>query len=380
MATGLVLSFRYGATEEKSIFEHLSAQSGLIRGSNFSYLHRGGASFIFLLALLHMARAFFQKSFFFRPLAWLRGVGLLIRCMAAAFLGYVLVFGQIRFWAALVITSILTVIPTIGESLRGLLWGGFSVGGRTLRRFYTLHFLVPLFALLLRGGHLGLLHSSGRTSPTKHRLKSKTAFHPHFTSKDCVSLLMSIWVVLSLSFRAFLRAVDADNYLEPSKTETPRRIVPEWYFLTLYAILRRIPSKLGGLLIVGLVLGLLFLMFLKKSRAKTLGRVLMWSFFLLTILGACHIEPPFTQLSLGLAGALGGTLLIYEVELGLTDGDPSVALGWCGLAATSYVAGVRLVLVAGVPLLALACWTGHCPIAFDISTAVWRVARNITGI
>lgn len=229
--------------------------------------------------------------------------------MATAFLGYVLPWGQIRFWGATVITNLISAIPYFGPSLVEWVWGRFSVGQPTLTRFYSLHFILPFAIGALSAIHIYFLHEKGRTNPLGDlRHSSKIHFHPYFSWKDIVGFLV---VILFLRFIALFYPNllgDPENFSIANIKVTPNHIQPEWYFLFAYAILRSIPSKLGG--VVALVISIFVLYFLPliikttnlSSRFSPLFQLFYWilvvDFIILTWLGACPIEEPYTILAI----------------------------------------------------------------------------------
>lgn len=220
------------------------------------YVHANGASFVFFMLYIHVAKAIYYNSYTY-PFAnlWRIGMVLFILMMATAFMGYVLPWGQMSFWGATVITNLFTAIPFVGEHLVYLLWGGYSVDNATLNRFFSLHFLLPFLIVGLVGLHLVLLHLVGSSNPLKIESSAdKLPFYPYFYFKDLVALLV-VFCFFSLFVFFYPNALGhSDNYIEANALSTPSHIVPEWYFLPFYAILRSIPNKLGGVIAMGLAL------------------------------------------------------------------------------------------------------------------------------
>lgn len=218
---------------------------------------------------------------------WVRGVFLLILLMATAFMGYVLPWGQISYWAATVITNIVTVIPVVGKDLLHWIWGGYTIGTPTLLRFYVLHFLTPFVIGLVIVVHMVYLHQVGGNNPLGiEGHGDKVPFHPYYTSKDLVGFRLIRW---ALAFVCLLQPdlfTEPENYIPANPLITPAHIQPEWYFLFAYAILRSIPNKSGGVL--ALVLSVLVLLVLPvaawgymgclRRRFNLLNQVVFWFF------------------------------------------------------------------------------------------------------
>ncbi len=269
------------------------------------YLHTNGASFFFLVVYAHIGRGLYFGSYIKSNLAlWFSGVVIFILMMATAFMGYVLPWGQMSFWGATVITNLASAIPVIGTPIAEWLWGGFSVDNPTLNRFFSLHYLLPFLILGLVILHLTLLHLSGSTNPLGlTTLLDKKGFYPYFYIKDLLGFLV-FFLIFSIFVHFYPNVLGhSDNYIEANALVTPLHIVPEWYFLPYYAILRSIPDKLGGVLLMGLSLIVLLLIpFFSKPVSKTLrfkplSQIFYWLFvcdvILLMWLGAQPVEEPF---------------------------------------------------------------------------------------
>ncbi len=253
------------------------------------YIHAVGASMFFVVVYTHMARSLYYGSYKApREVLWWIGIIIFLLMMATAFMGYVLPWGQMSFWGATVITNLFSAIPVIGENIVVWLWGGFSVDNPTLNRFYALHFLMPFLIVAIVMLHLIALNSSGSNNPSGVELKTKKdsiPFHPYFTIKDLVG-----FVAFFLVFGYFLffypnSLGHPDNYIPANPLVTPAHIVPEWYFLPFYAILRAVPDKLGGVLLMFGAIAILFaLPFLDTSKVKSGAyRPLFKKFYLLFI-------------------------------------------------------------------------------------------------
>jgi len=225
------------------------------RGWALRLVHSNRASFIFFILFIHFFRGIIQSSYFLGG-PWVSGWIIIVLVMASAFLGYVLPWGQISFWGATVIINLLRVLPK-GKILVIWLWGGFYVSSFTCRFFYALHFLVPLITLVLAGVHLILLHYTGRRIPAGlSRFSGLFIKFGHlFSYKDLVNLII-FWFIMVFCFAHPDWSADPVNFVRSDLSNSPLHIQPEWYFLHLYAILRSIPNKLGGLL--GFFLALFF--------------------------------------------------------------------------------------------------------------------------
>lgn len=308
ITTGLFLSIHYAPHIDTAFASVVHIVRDIPGGWLLRRLHANGASLFFVFLYIHIGRGLYYQSYLIHPRTWAVGVLIFLLSIGTAFLGYVLPWGQISFWGATVITNLLSAIPYIGAHLVEWVWGGFSVGQATLNRFFTLHFIMPFTiagAVLL---HLIFLHQKGSRNPLGNlRHVSKVPFHPYFTVKDLVGFIGVVLVLLAISFFAPTGLTDPENFIIANPIVTPTHIQPEWYFLFAYAILRSIPSKLGG--VVALVISIIILFFLPlggrslSSRASfnIFNNIISWTlvitFIVLTWLGACAIEAPFTQLA-----------------------------------------------------------------------------------
>lgn len=301
--TGLFLAIHY-SNDVNLAFERVSH---ICRDVNYGWilriLHANGARFFFICLYLHVGRGLYYGSYYF-TLTWLVGVVILFAVMAAAFLGYVLPWGQMSFWGATVITNLFSAIPFIGEDLVKWLWGGFAVGNPTLTRFFSLHFLIPFIVAALRAVHLLFLHQTGRGNPLGLNSNfDKVAFHPYFSTKD---LFGFVFMVFRLNFLCIIRPWllgDPENFIPANPLVTPVHIQPEWYFLMAYAILRSIPNKIGGVIALALSIAILIVCpFLPRPNFRglafyPLGKILFWFHInvviLLTWIGARPVEDPY---------------------------------------------------------------------------------------
>ncbi len=248
--TGVVLAFHY-TPDAALAFDSVEK---IMRDVNYGWLlryaHASGASMFFLVVYIHVFRGLYYGSYKNpRELLWWLGLVILLLMMATAFMGYVLPWGQMSYWAATVITNLFTAIPWVGETLTTWLWGGFVVGDPTLKRFYSLHYLFPFLIVGVVVLHLWALHVHKSNNPLGIDVKGPQdtiPFHPYYTIKDLVGLGVFLLVLAGMVFFAPNALLSPDNYIPADPLVTPTHIVPEWYFLPFYAILRAIPDKLLG--------------------------------------------------------------------------------------------------------------------------------------
>jgi len=261
--TGIILAMHYTPHVDFAF----NSVEHIMRNVNYGwlirYIHANGASMFFLAVYIHIFRGLYYGSYKApREVLWILGVIIYLLMMAAAFMGYVLPWGQMSLWGATVITNLFGAIPVVGESVAIWLWGGYSVDNPTLNRFFSLHYLIPFLILGVVILHIWALHVPGNNNPAGISVKSKqdtVPFHPYYTVKDGFAL--AIFLILFSYFIFFAPNVlgHADNYIQANPLVTPAHIVPEWYLLPFYAILRAVPDKLGGVL---LMFGAIFVMFL----------------------------------------------------------------------------------------------------------------------
>jgi ubiquinol-cytochrome c reductase cytochrome b subunit len=281
IATGVVLAMHYASSTQLAF----GSVEGIMRDVNggwmLRYLHANGASFFFIAVYIHIFRGMYYGSYKQpRELLWILGCVIFLLMMAAGFMGYVLVWGQMSFWGATVITGFFTAFPIVGEWIQQLLLGGFAVDNPTLNRFFSLHYLLPFMIAGVVILHVWALHVSGQTNPTGIEVKSETdtvAFTPYATVKDAFALIVFLAIYLYFVFYMPNFLGHPDNYLEANPLKTPAHIVPEWYFLPFYAILRAITfnvgpidSKLGGVLAMfGSIAVLFVLPWLDTSKVRS---------------------------------------------------------------------------------------------------------------
>lgn len=300
IVTGIFLSIHYTAHIEYAFhsIEHIIRN---IKGGWFlRYTHANGASFFFIIIFLHLFRSLYYGSFNApRATLWFSGMIIFLIIIATAFLGYVLPWGQISFWGATVITNIFSAIPKIGNHIVTWLWGGYTVTNVTLKRFYAFHYVLPFVIVGFVLIHLTLLHQNGSNNP----LGIKTPFinfYPYFYVKDLLSFFIFIFIIgiFVCFWPNFLG--DPTNYIPANPIKTPAHLLPEWYFLPFYAILRVVPHKLIGVVAIFsslLVLFILPLLYKNKIRSSTfqpLHRIWFWALFGTCILLGWSGQTPIT--------------------------------------------------------------------------------------
>jgi ubiquinol-cytochrome c reductase cytochrome b subunit len=325
--TGIVLAMHY----VPNIDYAFASVQRIDRDVNFGWLirsiHAVGASMFFLAVYMHIFRGMYYGSYKApREILWILGVVIYLLMMAAAFLGYVLPWGQMSFWGAMVITNLFGALPLIGEPVTQWLWGGFTVGNETLNRFFSLHYLIPFLIAGVVGLHIWALHVPGNNNPTGISVKTKAdtlPFHPYYTVKDGFAIVVFLLIFAGFVFYAPEVLGHADNYIEANPLVTPAMIVPEWYLLPFYAILRAVPDKLGGVILMFAAIGVLFVLpWLDTSKVRSMRYRPMarwfFGFFVVACLGLgwAGAELPDTMVpGLGAIGVdfllLGRVLTIY---------------------------------------------------------------------
>nr|BBG74460.1 cytochrome b [Argyropelecus affinis] len=301
--TGLFLAMHYTS----DISTAFSSVTHICRDVTYGWLirnmHANGASFFFICIYLHVGRGLYYGSYLYKE-TWNIGVILFLLTMMTAFVGYVLPWGQMSFWGATVITSLMSAVPYIGNELVQWIWGGFSVDNATLTRFFAFHFLFPFIIVAAVVIHLLFLHETGSNNPTGLDSNAdKIPFHPYFTYKDLLgfAILLIALTTLSLFWPNLLG--DPDNFTPANPLMTPPHIKPEWYFLFAYAILRSIPNKLGGVLaLLASILVLLVVPILHTSKQRGITfrpvtQLLFWTLvadmLILTWIGGMPVEHPY---------------------------------------------------------------------------------------
>ena len=303
IVTGILLAMQYTAHVDYAF----DSVERIMRDVNFGwllrYIHMNGASFFFIVVYIHIFRGLYYGSYKApRELLWMLGVVILLLMMATAFMGYVLPWGQMSFWGAKVITNLFSAVPVFGEGIVTWLWGGFTVDNPTLNRFYALHYLMPFIIVAVVVLHIWALHQFGSNNPLGIDTtgpQDKIPFHPYYTAKDAFGLGVFLVVFAAVVFYAPNYMGHPDNYIPADPLATPAHIVPEWYFLPFYAILRSIPDKLLGVLaLFGSIAVLFVLPWLDRSPVKS-GRFrpIFRIFFVLlgidvVVLGFVGANPP----------------------------------------------------------------------------------------
>jgi ubiquinol-cytochrome c reductase cytochrome b/c1 subunit len=303
IVTGVILAMHYAPNADLA-FRNVEL---IVRDVNYGWLlrnmHATGASMFFFAVYVHMFRGLYYGSYKEpREVLWILGVIIYLLMMATGFMGYVLPWGQMSFWGATVITNLFSAFPWVGNSIVTLLWGGYSVGNPTLNRFFSLHYLLPFVIAAVVALHVWALHVAGQNNPAGVEPKSEkdtVPFTPHATIKDMFGL--SVFLILYAWFIFYMPNYlgDADNYIPANPAQTPPHIVPEWYYLPFYAILRSIPNKLAGVIAMfSAILVLLFLPWLdtaktKSSKYRPLAKQFFWIFVIVCIvLGYLGSKPP----------------------------------------------------------------------------------------
>jgi ubiquinol-cytochrome c reductase cytochrome b subunit len=277
IVSGIVLSMHYTPTEADAFASVERIMRDVNYGWLIRYIHTTGASLFFAVVYIHIFRGLYYGSYKRpRELLWILGIVILFLMMATAFLGYTLPWGQMSFWGATVITNLFSAIPVVGPTIVTWLWGDFSVGDPTLHRFYTLHYLLPFVIVAVVGLHLVALHRFGSNNPLGVDVKDPKEtipFHPYYTVKDLFGLVIFLIVYSVLVFFYPDTLLNPDNSIPANSLVTPAHIVPEWYFLPFYAILRAIPDKLLGVLAMfGSVIILFLVPWLDTSTVRS-GRL-----------------------------------------------------------------------------------------------------------
>jgi len=290
IVTGIILAMHYTPHADLAF----NSVENIMRNVNYGWLirytHAVGASMFFIVVYLHILRGLYYGSYKApREILWWFGLIIFISMMATAFMGYVLPWGQMSYWGATVITNLFSAIPGVGESIVTWLWGGYSVDNPTLNRFFALHYLLPFVILGLVILHVVVLHCNGSNNPTGIEPKTKKdtiPFHPYYTVKDFFGFGVFFIIFAYFVFFAPNYLGHPDNYIQADPMVTPAHIVPEWYFLPFYAILRAIPDKLGGVLFMFGALAILFVLpWLDTSKVKSgayrpLFKIFFWLFTL----------------------------------------------------------------------------------------------------
>jgi len=290
IATGVFLAMNYTAHTSLAFDSVERIMRDVNYGWLLRYVHMNGASMFFIVVYIHIWRGLYYGSYKApRELLWMLGVVIFLLMMATAFMGYVLPWGQMSFWGATVITNLFSAIPLVGDSIVTLLWGGFSVDNPTLNRFFSLHYLLPFVIVGVVFLHVAALHITGSNNPLGIDPKGPqdtVPFHPYYTAKDSVGMIVYFIVFAFLVFFTPNYLGHPDNYIPANPLSTPAHIVPEWYFLPFYAILRAVPNKLGGVLMMFGAIAILFVLpWLDRSpvRSMRFRPIAKWLLLLWTV-------------------------------------------------------------------------------------------------
>jgi ubiquinol-cytochrome c reductase cytochrome b subunit len=308
--TGIFLAMHYTPHIDLAFNSVEHIMRDVNNGWLIRYLHANGASMFFIVVYCHIFRGLYFGSYIYpRGQLWASGVIIFLLMMATAFMGYVLPWGQMSFWGATVITNLFSAIPFIGGSIVEWLWGGFSVDNATLNRFFSLHYLMPFAIAGLTLVHLSLLHTVGSNNPLGVNTNvDSVSFYPYFYVKD----LLAFFILIALfSFFVFFypnALGHSDNYIPANPLVTPPHIVPEWYFLPFYAILRSIPDKLGGVAAMGGAILILLLLphintsEIRSAKFRPIYAISYWffaaNFLLLGWIGQKPVESPFIEIGM----------------------------------------------------------------------------------
>lgn len=307
MASGIFLAMHYVGDISLAFISVEHIMRDVNNGWLLRYIHANGASMFFIMVYIHIGRGLYYGSYTKpREIVWGVGVVIFIVMMATAFLGYTLPWGGMSYWGSVVITNLISAVPYIGQDIVEWVWGGFSVSGATLNRFYSIHYTLPFIIAGLAIVHLIALHEHGSNNPVGVEGDiDKVPFHPYYSIKDVFGYGVFIIFFATIVFYAPNLLGHPDNYVPANPLVTPPHIQPEWYFLFAYAILRSIPNKLLGVialfgsLLILLVLPYVHVSQIRSSQWRPLGRVLFWffvgNFALLTYIGAMPVEEPWVQ-------------------------------------------------------------------------------------
>lgn len=329
--TGIFLAMHYTPHVDYAFASVEHIMRDVNKGWLIRYTHANGASMFFIVVYCHIFRGLYYGSYMYpRGKLWASGVIIFLLMMATAFMGYVLPWGQMSFWGATVITNLFSAIPFVGSSIVEWLWGGFSVGNATLNRFYSLHYFMPFVIAGLVIVHLSLLHKDGSNNPLGINSNvDNIPFYPYFYVKDLFAFFI---LALMFSFFVFFYPNvlgHTDNYIPANPLSTPAHIVPEWYFLPFYAILRSIPDKLGG--VVAMISAILVLLLLpiintskiRSSKFRPIFGMAYWflvsDFIILGWIGQKPVESPYIEIGMAATVFYFTFLLILIPLIGILE-------------------------------------------------------------
>lgn len=308
IASGIFLAMHYSSNIALAFDSVEHIMRDVNAGWLIRYIHANGASFFFICLYLHIGKALYYGSYKApRTAAWAIGVIIFILTIATAFMGYCLVYGQMSHWGATVITNLLSAIPFIGNDIVPFIWGGFSVSNPTIQRFFALHYLLPFILAALVIMHFMAFHVSGSGNPLGiSGNMDRIPMHSYFIFKDLITVFIFLIAFSLFVFFSPNTLGHPDNYIPANPMVTPASIVPEWYLLPFYAILRSIPDKLGGVvamfsaLLILLILPITDRSIIRGNAFKVLSKffffLFIFNFFLLLHIGELHVEVPFIEL------------------------------------------------------------------------------------
>nr|UIX25678.1 apocytochrome b [Tricholoma matsutake] len=329
--TGAFLAMHYTPNVDFSFNSVEHIMRDVNNGWIIRYTHANVASFFFIFVYMHVGRGLYYSSYKTpRVLVWSIGVIILILMMAIAFLGYVLPYGQMSMWGATVITNLFSAIPVFGQDIVEFIWGSFSVSNATLNRFFSLHFLLPFLLAALAVAHLIAIHVHGSNNPngvTSHG--DRIAMHPYFMFKDLVTIF-AFFLVLSVIVFFYPNLLGhSDNYIPADPMVTPASIVPEWYLLPFYAILRSIPNKLLGVvamfgsLLIFLILPLTDLSRIRGNQFRPAMKLAFWffvvDFIILLWIGSQHPATPYLEIGQFATAFYFAWFLIFVPLIGISE-------------------------------------------------------------
>jgi len=308
LLTGIILAMHYTPHIDLAFLSIEHIMRDVNYGWLIRYIHANGASMFFIVVYLHTFRGLYYGSYIKpRELLWNVGVTILFLMIITAFMGYVLPWGQMSFWGATVITNLFSAVPVLGQDIVMVLWGGSAIANATLNRFYSLHYFLPMIISALVALHLYLLHLVGSSNPLGMNIKVlKIFFTPYYIVKDLygIFLFLMFFSIFVFFFPDYLG--HPDNYIPANPLITPSLIVPEWYLLPFYAILRAIPDKLLGVIFLVISIAILYILpiwmtpLIKSYSFKPLPAFIYWIFGSITCIlgyiGACHVTYPYIQI------------------------------------------------------------------------------------
>lgn len=329
--TGVTLAMHYTPSVDLAFTSVEHIMRDVNYGWLLRYMHANGASFFFIFVYLHIGRGLYYGSYRSpRTLLWSIGVIILVVMIVTAFLGYVLPYGQMSLWGATVITNLMSAVPWIGQDIVETLWGGFSVNNATLNRFFSLHYLMPFLLAALVVTHLLALHEHGSSNPLGVSGNvDRLPFHPYFVFKDLVTVFLALLAIALFVFYVPNYLGHSDNYIPANPMQTPASIVPEWYLLPFYAILRSIPNKLLG--VVAMLASLLILLGMplfdtarvRGAQFRPMYRAAFWllalDFYVLMQVGAEHVENPWIVVGQIATAVYFGWFLVLVPALGIIE-------------------------------------------------------------